>query len=1041
MIALLAGLLPSPHARGQSAAGYYEDALVYFKGGETEAAVVQLKNALKADPEHLPSRVLLGRAFLRLGEPAAAEETLETAASQGADRFLLEVPLLEAKLALNKHREIVERTKPGGRPPEVEGQVLVLLGRAHLGRGELRAAEQAFAGAAAVQPDAPEPLLGAARLALIRGDAATAEQQLEQALARAPDDPGAWTLRGELASRRGDVAGAVRAFSRALEHDPLHRGALLERAAGYIDLGRPSDALGDLEALEAQQKTHPRLKYLKALALRAAGRTDEAETAMAEAAGAIQALDGTPLSEQPSFQLLAGAIAFARGNLEEARNRLTPYVERYRHDAGARKLLGMTLLGTGDPRGAELELKAALRLSPGDGAVPALLGRAYSRGGRHELAVDTLRQVLERDPANVEARIDLGTSLLALGRTDEGIAELREAAEAHASLRAAVRLGYAYLETGVADRALRTAGSVIARAPEQPTGHQLKGLAHLALGENKAARESFNKALAADPEYLSAAYSLASLDIREGEVEAAAARYQDLHERYPRSLRPLLALAELARTKGDADDALDWLEAARELEPAAVDPQLQLVELHLHAGNLSQALQSAQVLARREPTDPRALEALAVTEIANGRIRDARITLEKMARYANGSPLLLQRAAKLQRRAGDLSGARFSLHQSLLAAPGEPAAVREMVDLEMALGKMDEALERANGLRSREPHAALGAELAGKVLLQAGRYGEAEEAFAEAMAARPSSDAALGRFHAVRSAGRTDEAMAGLRGWVNAHPDDLLATRVLAEHSLAQGLLEEAERLYGELVRAYPEDPNLLNNLAWLHAKRDDPRALELARRAHALAPKRVAVLDTLGWILLKEGRPAQAVAHLRQAHVRAARSPEVRYHLGAALQELGREQEAREHLEGALALAEHFDGAADARARLARLGAPAGGATSPGPAADGRDEEAGGDTDAGQAAGAPVPEAEAHRLAASGEEEERGKRPLSSAPGHGFDSLFGASSDPLAVPAGVPAITSPGDGGITWRSVEEALPAGATGPAVPATPRSFAPL
>jgi cellulose synthase operon protein C len=105
-----------------------------------------------------------------------------------------------------------------------------------------------------------------------------------------------------------------------------------------------------------------------------------------------------------------------------------------------------------------------------------------------------------------------------------------------------------------------------------------------------------------------------------------------------------------------------------------------------------------------------------------------------------------------------------------------------------------------------------------------------------------------------------------------------------------------------------------LNNLAWLYMERDDPRALELARRAAEAAPDNPDILDTLGWILFREGRVDEAVTHLRRSVELNPANPIVHHHLGTALARMGDRTGARR----ALAIAAAADGYADAH-RAAR--------------------------------------------------------------------------------------------------------------------------
>ncbi len=72
-------------ARDDNPPRLYEDAVRHFNGGDLEVTVIALKEAQSADPGLLPAHVLMARVFLRIAEPAAAEECLRRARRLGAD--------------------------------------------------------------------------------------------------------------------------------------------------------------------------------------------------------------------------------------------------------------------------------------------------------------------------------------------------------------------------------------------------------------------------------------------------------------------------------------------------------------------------------------------------------------------------------------------------------------------------------------------------------------------------------------------------------------------------------------------------------------------------------------------------------------------------------------------------------------------------------------------------------------------------------------------------------------------------------------------
>jgi len=133
-----------------------------------------------------------------------------------------------------------------------------------------------------------------------------------------------------------------------------------------------------------------------------------------------------------------------------------------------------------------------------------------------------------------------------------------------------------------------------------------------------------------------------------------------------------------------------------------------------------------------------------------------------------------------------------------------------------------------------------------------------------------------------------------------AHLHSALGTLYQEEH-----LLSEAEAEYRAALSLSPDSALLLNNLAYFYADEGMKlnEALQLARRAAALAPSDGNVLDTLGWAQYKLGRYREAARTLAEAVRLKPDDPTLRYHLGAAHAKLGHKFEAYVELKKALLL------------------------------------------------------------------------------------------------------------------------------------------
>jgi len=202
-----------------------------------------------------------------------------------------------------------------------------------------------------------------------------------------------------------------------------------------------------------------------------------------------------------------------------------------------------------------------------------------------------------------------------------------------------------------------------------------------------------------------------------------------------------------------------------------------------------------------------------------------------------------------------------------------------------------------------------------------GKAREAAQAYAAGLAKEQNSKLAVRYYRARWESGEHDTALSDLEKWVASHAGDRAAQRALGSGYMASGRMDDALTIHERLLADFPEDAAILNNLAILTFKSNDPRSLEFARKAYGFAPKQAATLDTLGWVLVGSGKPGEGLKYLREAHNRAAKDPQIRYHIGAALEKLGRSDEARREVQAALESGRHFDGVEAARALLKKLG------------------------------------------------------------------------------------------------------------------------
>jgi Flp pilus assembly protein TadD len=127
------------------------------------------------------------------------------------------------------------------------------------------------------------------------------------------------------------------------------------------------------------------------------------------------------------------------------------------------------------------------------------------------------------------------------------------------------------------------------------------------------------------------------------------------------------------------------------------------------------------------------------------------------------------------------------------------------------------------------------------------------------------------------------------------------ALALLLENSGNHG---EARKLYQESISRKQDDPEALNNLAYLMAETGGnlDEALTLATRAKQKLPNILEISDTIGWIYLKKNLADSAVDIFKELTAKAPENPTYHYHYAMAFMQKGDRVNAKKQCEAALA-------------------------------------------------------------------------------------------------------------------------------------------
>ena len=211
--------------------------------------------------------------------------------------------------------------------------------------------------------------------------------------------------------------------------------------------------------------------------------------------------------------------------------------------------------------------------------------------------------------------------------------------------------------------------------------------------------------------------------------------------------------------------------------------------------------------------------------------------------------------------------------------------------------------------------------LEGDYLVSLKRPAESKAAYQKAYDAHPSLVLAERLSASAVRDGKAAEGGKMLTDWAAAHPDDIAAKFAVANFALGQKDWSKAKAGYEALLtKDRSSYPLILNNLAVIYQRDNDPRALDYAQKAHAVAPQNAAISDTLGWIMVQKGDVPNGIKFLQQAADSAPDSLDILYHLAFALDATGKKPDATALLKKALGAGRDFDSKKDAQALLDKL-------------------------------------------------------------------------------------------------------------------------
>jgi tetratricopeptide (TPR) repeat protein len=609
----------------------------YLRNGKFKEAVIEYKNAVKAEPENASLRLKLAGAALSAKDVRTAYQEYQKTVELDPQNFEAMGKLGEIYVLSGKTVEAsrIADTLVKRRPQSPEGYILrsglaVRAGRVDEGIAHLKKAIE-------LDPNAVKPILTVGNLYVLKRDRRNAKEWYDKALAVAPDSAEVHVARGNFLFASGMREEGEREYRKAIELSEKKEDIRIVLAEQFLYQGRVEDSEKELNALIDDGNSQKARKVLAEIKLER-GKVEEAKPIV----DAILERNNKDLEGK----YLKGRIALAEKRFDEAKALFGEVMREDAVMAKAHLFHGMADILQGRIDAGRHEVQEALRLDPGNVRAHLVLGDVYLMTNAPAAAEKEAVEVLRRHPTNLQAAVVYGDSFVLrekwnkaeevfttivkqmpehpvgywkMGQLKNRQNKPAEAAEYFSralernpkELTVVNEYVFTLVASGKSGDAKKILEDYLGKEPKNHLLWEMKGRFHLAEKKPEEAERAFLTAIELKPDFIRPYYELGVLYMAQKKLPDAESRFRKVVEKNDRSPGTHALLGVVLSSQGKIDEANEHYRRSLDLAPKnALAANNLASNLSDHGGNLDEALKFAQIAREAAPEDPNVADTL-----------------------------------------------------------------------------------------------------------------------------------------------------------------------------------------------------------------------------------------------------------------------------------------------------------------------------------------------------------------------------------------------------------------------------------------------
>lgn len=644
----------------RSAEARLELATSLLNRGDLRGAYGELVRAVDLKPDLIKARYQLGLLELLGNNLARAKEQLEKL--QTLDRDAFETRYLAAKLALADRApdKAIAQLKEILRKLPNAANIYVDIGIIQISMRNLTAAEESLRKALDLNPKEAGAHVALAQVYLATGNPEKGEAELIAATQADPENEVLLHILGIYYAVTRKSSEIEKLYLDLLQKKPQSIIAKKKLAELYIAKGDLVGAKRFVDEILKSDSGDIDGHFFR-------GRMDVMENNAQKAVENLTIVTRSRPQFAPGFFYL-GVAQRSQGKIEDAKQNFAKAVELYPLWILPRVSLAEIYAATGDVPSASEHAQIVLKAQPKNDRMLVVYGAALLRKNQIPQAIDVFKKAIQANPKGFAAQMNLATAFTLQKKYGDAIKEYGDVLKANPErLEALVSIVRLYVLQKNPNAAFEMAEQHLKKTKNPANVYQLMGQVKLATKEYQKSYEYLNRAVELNPNLVSAYFLLGNAYTAEQQPDLAIKEYEKVVAKNAKAIPALMMMGILYDRKQQQKKANEYYQKVLDINKThALAANNLAYNYSQYGGNLDVALGIAQKAREADPNDPSLADTLGWILYKKGTYPTAIGLLKESNERFNGSnPEVLYHLGMAYYKNGDQSLATETLSKAV----------------------------------------------------------------------------------------------------------------------------------------------------------------------------------------------------------------------------------------------------------------------------------------------------------------------------------------------------------------------------------------